>query len=84
MLWRYPLANHIEACRQLYPPASSRHDRKLVDDPVDNNALGYLLMDFLDFYGNHFPYDTSYISPTEGKILLKTDKGWVNLPTFVG
>ena len=41
-------------------------------------ALGSLLMGFFDFYGNHFPYETSYISPKEGKILPKESKGWEN------
>lgn len=45
---------------------------------MENEALGFLLLDFFDFYGNKFPYETSYVSATEGKILSKKNKGWTN------
>ena len=45
---------------------------------MKREALGTLLMDLFDFYGNAFPYETSYISASEGKVLPKESKGWKN------
>ena len=68
------------------PELSSSHaqlnpyhrEQELIDKPMEKEALGILLMDFFNFYGNDFPYETSYISATQGKILPKDTKGWLN------
>lgn len=41
-------------------------------------SLGTLLMDFFLYYGTNFPYDDSYISVTEGRLLPKESADWVN------
>ncbi|OBZ68490.1 Poly(A) RNA polymerase cid14 [Grifola frondosa] len=51
---------------------------KFIENPMESESLGRLLMDFLDYYGNTFPYSTSYISITEGKLLSKESKGWAS------
>lgn len=50
-----------------------------IREPMHNGSLGYLLMDFLKYYGFVFPYDTHYISVSAGKTLPKIDAEW--LPT---
>lgn len=45
---------------------------------VEHESLGNLLMDFFDYYGNDFPYESSYISVTQGELLPKESKGWTN------
>ena len=35
-----------------------------------------LLMDFFRYYGHDFPYETHYVSVTDGEILLKELKNW--------
>ncbi|KAH9885462.1 hypothetical protein C8Q73DRAFT_717944 [Cubamyces lactineus] len=49
-----------------------------IEKPLESESLGVLLMDFLQYYADVFPYETSYVSVTQGKVLLKADKGWVN------
>ena len=46
--------------------------------PIENEALGGLLMDFLGYYGHDFDYEGSVVSVKEGKLLTKEEKGWVN------
>ncbi|KAI0658403.1 hypothetical protein C8Q70DRAFT_878002, partial [Cubamyces menziesii] len=49
-----------------------------IEKPLESQSLGTLLMDFLQYYADAFPYETSYVSVTQGKVLLKADKGWAN------
>ncbi|KAI0673903.1 hypothetical protein C8Q78DRAFT_1019773 [Trametes maxima] len=49
-----------------------------IEQPLQNKSLGALLIDFLAYYADTFPYETSYISAAQGKLLPKEDKGWVN------
>ncbi|KAI0326768.1 Nucleotidyltransferase [Cubamyces sp. BRFM 1775] len=49
-----------------------------IEKPLESASLGVLLMDFLQYYADVFPYETSYVSVTQGKVLLKADKGWTN------
>ena len=49
-----------------------------IEKPLESQSLGTLLMDFLQYYADAFPYETSYVSVTQGKVLLKADKGWTN------
>ncbi|CDO74406.1 hypothetical protein BN946_scf184867.g4 [Trametes cinnabarina] len=51
---------------------------EFVEQPLASESLGVLLMDFLDYYADVFPYATSYVSVTQGKLLPKEDKGWAN------
>ncbi|KAI0801360.1 hypothetical protein C8Q74DRAFT_486630 [Fomes fomentarius] len=55
----------------------------LLEQPMENEALGVLLMDFLNYYGNKFRYADSVVSVTQGKLLSKKEKGWEN-PKFPG
>lgn len=55
----------------------------LLEQPMENEALGILLMDFLNYYGNKFRYADSVVSVTQGKLLSKEEKGWEN-PKFPG
>lgn len=47
-----------------------------IHDPLTSHSLGTLLLDFLKYYATEFPYESSYISVTNSKLLLKEDKGW--------
>ncbi|EIW63853.1 Nucleotidyltransferase [Trametes versicolor FP-101664 SS1] len=49
-----------------------------IEQPMESESLGVLLLDFLEYYADKFPYDTSYVSVTQGKILSKEDKGWAS------
>ncbi|OSD00930.1 Nucleotidyltransferase, partial [Trametes coccinea BRFM310] len=49
-----------------------------IEQPLVSESLGVLLMDFLEYYADIFPYATSYVSVTQGKLLPKEDKGWAN------
>ncbi|KAI0652626.1 hypothetical protein C8Q79DRAFT_111882 [Trametes meyenii] len=49
-----------------------------IEQPLQNESLGVLLIDFLTYYADDFPYETSYVSVAQGKLLSKEDKGWVN------
>lgn len=47
------------------------------EKPMEAESLGFLLMDFLQYYGREFPYQASYISVLQGGIFPKDAKGWV-------
>ncbi|KAI0354735.1 Nucleotidyltransferase [Trametes cingulata] len=49
-----------------------------IEQPLQSESLGVLLMDFLEYYADAFPYGTSYVSVTQGKLLPKEEKGWAN------
>jgi hypothetical protein len=49
-----------------------------IDKAVESGSLGTILMDFLHYYGTTFPYDDSYISVTQGKLLPKESADWIN------
>ena len=44
---------------------------------MTTESLGALTMDFLLYYGTTFPYATSYISVTEGRLLPKATAPWI-------
>lgn len=50
---------------------------EFINKPTESESLGTLLMDFMHYYGVDFPYATSYISVTEGKLLLKESAEWI-------
>ncbi|KAI0713180.1 hypothetical protein C8T65DRAFT_645797 [Cerioporus squamosus] len=50
-----------------------------IERPMENESLGVLLTDFLDYYGNLFDYAVSVVSVSQGKVLSKEEKGWDNL-----
>ncbi|KAL0952064.1 hypothetical protein HGRIS_008701 [Hohenbuehelia grisea] len=55
-------------------------NRRTIDklqNPTQSESLGALLMDFLDYYGTKFPYEESYISVTEAKLLPKSSANWI-------
>ena len=52
--------------------------QECVDAPVENESLGMLLMDFLEYYGHKYEYETSVVSATQGRVLTKEEKGWTN------
>ncbi|KAI5121858.1 hypothetical protein M0805_003291 [Coniferiporia weirii] len=54
----------------------ARRAQALFDEPVENKALGILLMDFFRHYGHDFSYATHYISVTEKGIFTKKLKNW--------
>ncbi|KAL6307738.1 hypothetical protein BKA93DRAFT_54235 [Sparassis latifolia] len=47
-----------------------------IENPLENESLGTLFLDLLDYYGNTFPYASSYISVTQKALLPKRIKGW--------
>ncbi|KAJ7760112.1 hypothetical protein DFH07DRAFT_918810 [Mycena maculata] len=55
----------------------SKRPQDYIDKPMETESLGALLADFLFYYGIEFPYATSYISVTEGKLLPKESAGWI-------
>ncbi|KAJ7054681.1 Nucleotidyltransferase, partial [Mycena amicta] len=70
---------------QLYPYIfqlnPSQRPAEYITKPMVNESLGALLADFLFYYGLHFPYATSYISVTLGKLLPKESAEWINNKT---
>ncbi|KAF7321129.1 Poly(A) RNA polymerase cid14 [Mycena chlorophos] len=50
-----------------------------LEKPVANESLGMLFTDFLFYYGLKFPYTTSYISVTSGKLLPKESAQWITI-----
>ena len=44
---------------------------------MEAESLGFLLMDFFQYYSREFPYRTSYISVLRGGIFPKESKEWV-------
>jgi len=57
----------------------SKRAQEFLDNPIENESLGLLLTDFLFYYGLEFPYTTSYISVTEGKVAPKSYADWIKL-----
>jgi non-canonical poly(A) RNA polymerase PAPD5/7 len=56
----------------------SKRAQEFIDKPMETESLGLLLTDFFFYYALEFPYTTSYISVTEGKILPKKSADWIN------
>lgn len=50
-----------------------------VNNPMESESLGHLLLLFFDYYGNHFPYSTSVVSVSSRSLLSKKEKGWMDL-----
>jgi non-canonical poly(A) RNA polymerase PAPD5/7 len=69
------LANNILCLWKLNPAQRSSES---IDDPLKTGSLGTTLMDFLLYYGTNFPYEDSYISVTQGKLLPKESADWIN------
>jgi len=46
------------------------------EDPNESKSLGILLVDFLQYYANGFPYTTHAISASEKKLITKESKEW--------
>lgn len=57
----------------------SNRAQEFLDQPMETQSLGLLLTDFLFYYALEFPYTTSYVSVTEGKVLPKTSADWIKL-----
>ncbi|KAI6015618.1 hypothetical protein EDC04DRAFT_2903717 [Pisolithus marmoratus] len=55
-----------------------RRSESQIDDPIRSESLGYLLLDFMQYYGSEFPYETHYISVKAGKLLPKEDAPWIS------
>ncbi|KAF7352450.1 Non-canonical poly(A) RNA polymerase PAPD5 [Mycena venus] len=55
----------------------SKRPQDYIDKPMETESLGALLADFMFYYGIEFPYATSYISVTEGKLLPKESAKWI-------
>ncbi|EPQ60182.1 Nucleotidyltransferase [Gloeophyllum trabeum ATCC 11539] len=72
-LGSFALISMIISFLQLNP---SKLPRDIIDQPIQNESLGRLLLDFFYYYGYTFPYRTSYISVTDAKLDLKETKGW--------
>jgi Cid1 family poly A polymerase len=49
-----------------------------IDKVLESGSLGTILLDFLHYYGTTFPYDDSYISVTQGKLLPKESADWIS------
>ncbi|KAI6163613.1 hypothetical protein EDD17DRAFT_1565717 [Pisolithus thermaeus] len=49
-----------------------------IEDHMRTESLGYLLLDFLKYYGSEFPYETDYISVKAKKRLPKTSAPWIS------
>ncbi len=49
-----------------------------IERPLESDSLGVLLVDFLEYYGNRFDYETAVVSVAQGKVLTKEEKEWVN------
>ncbi|RDB24414.1 Non-canonical poly(A) RNA polymerase PAPD5 [Hypsizygus marmoreus] len=50
-----------------------KRPQEFIDKPMETESLGALLTDFMFYYGFEFPYTTSYISVSEGKVLPKSE-----------
>ncbi|KIJ58199.1 hypothetical protein HYDPIDRAFT_34409 [Hydnomerulius pinastri MD-312] len=44
---------------------------------MKTESLGQLLMDFLEYYGHHFPYETYYVSVADHTIVPKAGQDWI-------
>ncbi|KAF9469521.1 hypothetical protein BDZ94DRAFT_1242597 [Collybia nuda] len=58
----------------------SKRPQSFLDNPMETESLGSLVIDFFFYYGLEFPYATSYISVTEGKLLPKESAPWIKIP----
>lgn len=58
----------------------SKRPPEFINKPIETESLGSLLTDFFFYYGLEFPYATSYISITEGKLLPKASVSWIKSP----
>ncbi|TFK56932.1 Nucleotidyltransferase [Heliocybe sulcata] len=67
------LTNMVISFLQLNP---GQRPPELLDNPLGQEALGRILLDFFYYYGYTFPYETHYICVVERKLGLKKDKGW--------
>ena len=56
----------------------SKRPTEFITKPRETESLGALLTDFMFYYGVNFPYSTSYISVTNGKLLPKASADWIN------
>jgi DNA polymerase sigma len=52
-----------------------------IEKPLETEALGALVLDFFHYYGTIFPYGTSYICVSEGKLLPKSSAQWIKSST---
>ncbi|KAG5641331.1 hypothetical protein DXG03_005488 [Asterophora parasitica] len=52
----------------------SKRPQEYIDKPFESESLGFLMTDFMFYYGFGFPYATSYVSTAEGKLLPKEEK----------
>jgi non-canonical poly(A) RNA polymerase PAPD5/7 len=68
------LSARAELSSQLNP---SKRPQDYIDKPMETESLGALVTDFMFYYGLEFPYATSYISVTEGKLLPKASAEWI-------
>ncbi|KAJ7238767.1 Nucleotidyltransferase [Mycena haematopus] len=55
----------------------SKRPQDYIDKPMETESLGALLADFMFYYGIEFPYATSYICVSEGKLLPKESAKWI-------
>lgn len=51
--------------------------KEAYNSPMESESLGLLMMDFMEYYADKFPYETSYISVVHGQLLPKASKGWL-------
>lgn len=49
-----------------------------LDNPYENCSLGFILTDFMHWYGIKFPYSTSFISIADGNLLPKDSVNWLS------
>ena len=55
-----------------------RRPAAFIEQPLESESLGVLLVDFLEYYGKRFNYESSVVSVTKGRVLTKEEKGWEN------
>ncbi|KAA1477238.1 Nucleotidyltransferase [Dentipellis sp. KUC8613] len=49
---------------------------EVLERPLESKSFGTLLLDFLKYYADDFPYETSCISVSSGGLVSKESKGW--------
>ncbi|TFY52805.1 hypothetical protein EVG20_g10392 [Dentipellis fragilis] len=49
---------------------------EVLEQPLESKSFGTLLLDFLKYYADDFPYETSCISVPSGGLVSKESKGW--------
>ncbi|KAF8079259.1 hypothetical protein FPV67DRAFT_1468118 [Lyophyllum atratum] len=69
-LGSYALACMCIHFLQLNP---GKRPQDFINKPMETESLGFLLTDFMFYYGFEFPHATSYISVAEGKVLPKPE-----------